>query len=46
MVLTLANNGGGMSNPPMRSVVGRPGFWYRAEDSMQDILDATVAEYF
>ena len=46
MVLALANNGGSMSNPPMRSVVGRPGFWDRAKDSMQDILNDTVTEYF
>lgn len=45
-VLTLANNGGSMSNPPMRSVVGNTGFWDRAKDSMQDILDETVSQYF
>ncbi len=45
-VLDLANNGGDMTSPPMRAVVGKSGFWDRAEDSMQDILDDTVSEYF
>ena len=45
-VLDLANNGGDMTSPPMRAVVGKSGFWDRAKDSMQDILDDTVAEYF
>ena len=45
-VLDLANNGGDMTNPPMRAVVGKPGFWDRAEEKMEESFKETMEQFF
>lgn len=45
-VLTLANKGSDMTNPPMRAVVGKPGFWDRARDKMEDRLKDAISHFF
>lgn len=46
MVLDLANNGGDMTNPPMRAVVGKSGFWDRAEEKMEKSFKDTMEQFF
>ena len=45
-VLDLANNGGDMTNPPMRAVVGKSGFWDRAEEKMEESFKETMEQFF
>lgn len=45
-VLEHANKGGDMTNPAMRAVVGKPGFWDRAEEKMQQRLDEAISHHF
>lgn len=45
-VLKHANTGGDRSNPPMRAVVGKSGFWERAEEKMEKSLNDTMDKYF
>ena len=45
-VLDLANNGGDMTSPPMRAVVGQPGFWDRAQDKMEESFKETMDRFF
>lgn len=45
-VLDLANNGGDMTNPPMRAVVGKSGFWDRAEEKMEESFKETMKQFF
>lgn len=45
-VLDLANNGGDMTSPPMRAVVGKSGFWDRAEEKMEESFKETMEQFF
>lgn len=45
-VLDLANTGGNMTNPPMRAVVGKYGFWDRAKDKMEETFKQTMDQFF
>ena len=45
-VLDLANNGGDMTNPPMKAVVGKSGFWDRAEKKMEESFKETMEQLF
>lgn len=45
-ILTMANQGGSMKNPPMAALDGNPGFWDRSKEEIERELKQTMTRYF